>query len=160
MSSTSCQWHVDTILANQTSSNLDPLRDSYPSDGIHISDPVLKLDSQVLLNMYCNNHMNYNDGTCCSDGEPVTVLQIITGISFVLEEFGFWSVARSMYISMLHKLWLRHFFQPASLVYASWCCVWFSCVAWKRDAVAGMEDRMEPIMNTLLFSMASEVSLI
>lgn len=62
------------------------LKDSI--DGIHISDPVLKLDSQVLLNMYCNNHMNYNDGTCCSDGEPVTVLQIITacvfGICFVM----------------------------------------------------------------------------
>ena len=48
-------------------------------DGIHLSDTVLKLDAQILLNMYCNNHMNYNDGTCCSDGEPVTVLQIITG---------------------------------------------------------------------------------
>ena len=50
-----------------------------PLDGIHFSDTVLKLDTQILLNMYCNNHMNYNDGTCCSDGEPVTVLQIITG---------------------------------------------------------------------------------
>jgi len=62
------------------------LKDSV--DGIHISDPALKLDSQILLNMYCNNHMNYNDGTCCSDGEPVTVLQIITacvfGICFVM----------------------------------------------------------------------------
>ncbi|XP_046659360.1 LOW QUALITY PROTEIN: N-acetylneuraminate 9-O-acetyltransferase [Homalodisca vitripennis] len=35
-------------------------------------------DTQILLNSYCNDHMNYNDGTCCSSAEPYTSLQVVT----------------------------------------------------------------------------------
>ena len=34
------------------------------------------------MNLYCNDHMNFNDGTCCSSMEPVTTLQIITAVIF------------------------------------------------------------------------------
>lgn len=39
---------------------------------------AMKHDVQILLNMYCNDFMNYNDGTCCSSAEQYTALQIIT----------------------------------------------------------------------------------
>ena len=41
-------------------------------------------DSQMLLNMYCNNDMNHNDGTCCNSTEQTTTLQLITGIGFLV----------------------------------------------------------------------------
>lgn len=42
-------------------------------------------DAQILFNMYCNNHMKFYDGTCCSKPEKITLTQIFT-FSF----FGFW----------------------------------------------------------------------
>ncbi|XP_054287835.1 N-acetylneuraminate 9-O-acetyltransferase-like [Macrosteles quadrilineatus] len=39
-------------------------------------------DTQMLLNTYCNDHMNYNDGTCCSSAEPHTSLQVVTAAVF------------------------------------------------------------------------------
>ncbi|GFN99747.1 cas1 domain-containing protein 1 [Plakobranchus ocellatus] len=53
-------------------------------DGLHISKAALRIDSQMLLNMYCNNHMNHNDGTCCNSTEQTTTLQVITGIAFLV----------------------------------------------------------------------------
>lgn len=47
-------------------------------DGWHLSKLGAQHDIQTLLNMYCNNEMNFNDGSCCSSAEPYTVLQIIT----------------------------------------------------------------------------------
>lgn len=54
-------------------------------DGIHQVPRPLKHDTQILLNMYCNDYMNFNDGTCCSSVEPRTTLQIVT---FVI--LGIW----------------------------------------------------------------------
>lgn len=45
---------------------------------------ALKHDIQILLNMYCNDNMNYNDGTCCSTSENYTILQIITYSLFLV----------------------------------------------------------------------------
>lgn len=45
---------------------------------------AMKHDVQILLNMYCNDFMNYNDGTCCSSAEQYTVLQIITYAFFAV----------------------------------------------------------------------------
>ncbi|VDI02333.1 Hypothetical predicted protein, partial [Mytilus galloprovincialis] len=53
-------------------------------DGLHISKPALQLDVQILLNMYCNDHMNYNDGTCCRSPEAATTVQIITAAFFLV----------------------------------------------------------------------------
>ncbi|XP_041374729.1 N-acetylneuraminate 9-O-acetyltransferase-like [Gigantopelta aegis] len=53
-------------------------------DGLHLSKNVLYLDVQILLNMYCNNEMNYHDGTCCNTPEPATTLQIITAAFFLV----------------------------------------------------------------------------
>lgn len=57
-------------------------------DGWHLSGLAAQHDIQILLNMYCNDYMNYNDGSCCSSAEPYTILQIITyamfGVRYVL----------------------------------------------------------------------------
>jgi len=45
-------------------------------DGIELSIDSLNTDIQLLLNMYCNDHMNHDDGTCCATTEPITYLQI------------------------------------------------------------------------------------
>nr|XP_023014040.1 N-acetylneuraminate 9-O-acetyltransferase [Leptinotarsa decemlineata] len=47
-------------------------------DGIHLAQRPLRHDTQILLNMYCNDNMNFNDGTCCSSVETRTTLQIVT----------------------------------------------------------------------------------
>lgn len=47
-------------------------------DGSKLGPLALKHDVQILLNMYCNDYMNYNDGTCCSSAEPYTTLQVVT----------------------------------------------------------------------------------
>lgn len=46
-------------------------------EGYKLGPIALKHDIQILLNMYCNDNMNYNDGTCCSTSENYTILQII-----------------------------------------------------------------------------------
>jgi len=45
-------------------------------DGLHVSSAALSWDSQILLNMYCNDHMNFNDGTCCTSVEAASVVQL------------------------------------------------------------------------------------
>lgn len=47
-------------------------------DGIHLNSRPLRHITQILLNMYCNDYMNFNDGTCCSSAESYTTLQIVT----------------------------------------------------------------------------------
>ncbi|VEN43652.1 unnamed protein product [Callosobruchus maculatus] len=47
-------------------------------DGIHLPKKTLTHITQILLNMYCNDYMNFNDGTCCSSVEQRTTLQIVT----------------------------------------------------------------------------------
>ncbi|XP_056631791.1 N-acetylneuraminate 9-O-acetyltransferase [Diorhabda sublineata] len=47
-------------------------------DGIHLAERPRKHNTQILLNLYCNDNMNFNDGTCCSSVEPRTTLQIVT----------------------------------------------------------------------------------
>lgn len=54
-------------------------------DGWHLSKLAAQHDIQILLNMYCNDYMNFNDGSCCSSAEVVTILQIIT-----YAVFGVW----------------------------------------------------------------------
>ncbi|CRL07468.1 CLUMA_CG020436, isoform A [Clunio marinus] len=53
-------------------------------DGFKLGPIALKHDIQILLNMYCNDNMNYNDGTCCSTSENYTMLQIITYSIFLV----------------------------------------------------------------------------
>lgn len=51
---------------------------SMSSDGVYLPQRPLQYDIQILLNMYCNDYMNFNDGTCCSSTETYTTLQIVT----------------------------------------------------------------------------------
>lgn len=54
------------------------------NDGLHVDDKALKFSIQILLNLYCNDHMNYNDGTCCSDPEKSTIIQLVVLFTFSL----------------------------------------------------------------------------
>ncbi|KAK7590435.1 hypothetical protein V9T40_002048 [Parthenolecanium corni] len=45
--------------------------------GLELSTESLKTDVQLLLNLYCNDHMNHKDGTCCASVEPYTYVQIM-----------------------------------------------------------------------------------
>ncbi|XP_045450859.1 N-acetylneuraminate 9-O-acetyltransferase [Melitaea cinxia] len=54
------------------------------TDGLSISPTALKHSAQILLNMYCNDHMNFNDGSCCAEPEPCTPLQLLTFALFLL----------------------------------------------------------------------------
>ncbi|XP_039285449.1 N-acetylneuraminate 9-O-acetyltransferase-like [Nilaparvata lugens] len=47
-------------------------------DGYHLGASHLRHNTQLLLNAYCNDHMNYNDGTCCASAETYTTLQMLT----------------------------------------------------------------------------------
>ncbi|XP_050545813.1 N-acetylneuraminate 9-O-acetyltransferase isoform X1 [Daktulosphaira vitifoliae] len=53
-------------------------------DGLHSSNESLRLRAQILLNFYCNDHMNFNDGTCCSSTEPLTTLQAYVFLAFIV----------------------------------------------------------------------------
>lgn len=53
-------------------------------NGWKLSRLALQHDTQIMLNMYCNDYMNYNDGSCCSSAEPYTILQIVTYAFFAV----------------------------------------------------------------------------
>jgi len=50
----------------------------------YLAKSIYVHDTQMLLNAYCNDHMNYNDGTCCSSAEPHTSLQVVTASVFAV----------------------------------------------------------------------------
>ncbi|XP_052758929.1 N-acetylneuraminate 9-O-acetyltransferase [Galleria mellonella] len=54
------------------------------ADGVSLSRTALRHSAQILLNMFCNDHMNFNDGSCCAQPEPYTQLQICTFALFLL----------------------------------------------------------------------------
>ncbi|XP_072947251.1 N-acetylneuraminate (7)9-O-acetyltransferase [Epargyreus clarus] len=53
------------------------------ADGAALSGTALRHCAQLLLNMYCNDHMNFHDGSCCAQPEPCTRLQVITFALFL-----------------------------------------------------------------------------
>lgn len=53
------------------------IADNTNNDGLHANTNALKFVIQMLFNLYCNDHMNYNDGTCCSDPEKLTGIQMV-----------------------------------------------------------------------------------
>lgn len=68
------------------------------SDGFHVSAEAMYQDAQILLNLYCNNQMHFEDGTCCRSPEPITAVQkrcfifillclIATAICFLYDTF-------------------------------------------------------------------------
>uniref|UniRef100_A0A146L4G4 CAS1 domain-containing protein 1 n=1 Tax=Lygus hesperus TaxID=30085 RepID=A0A146L4G4_LYGHE len=46
-------------------------------DGEHIPPKALRHHTQILTNLHCNEHMAFNDGTCCSSPERRTMLQTL-----------------------------------------------------------------------------------
>ncbi|XP_023305645.2 N-acetylneuraminate 9-O-acetyltransferase [Lucilia cuprina] len=59
-------WHISNGLVDSA------------VDGYKLCSLGLRHYVQLMLNMYCNDYMNYNDGSCCSSAEPYTLLQIVT----------------------------------------------------------------------------------
>ncbi|XP_043289207.1 N-acetylneuraminate 9-O-acetyltransferase isoform X2 [Venturia canescens] len=47
-------------------------------DGYLASPLSLRHKVQILLNTHCNDHMNFDDGSCCSYPETATTLQLVT----------------------------------------------------------------------------------
>ncbi|XP_018798527.1 PREDICTED: CAS1 domain-containing protein 1 [Bactrocera latifrons] len=69
-------------------------------DGYRLSDLGLRHEVQILINMYCNDYMNYNDGTCCASAEPFTTLQIVS--------YAIFGVCITLVLVMLLRRWLLH----------------------------------------------------
>ncbi|GAB0100574.1 CAS1 domain-containing protein 1 [Sergentomyia squamirostris] len=67
--------------------------------GIQLGPLALRHNVQILLNMYCNDYMNYNDGTCCSSAEPYTILQVVT--------YAILGVCVALSIAMLLRRWMQ-----------------------------------------------------
>ena len=65
----------------QTSSE-EFVEEEDPGDGLHLSQEALGWDVQVLLNMICNNYMNFDDGSCCTAPETPTPLQMVLAVFF------------------------------------------------------------------------------
>lgn len=57
---------------------------SLAGDGARLGERALRHCAQLLLNMFCNDHMNFNDGSCCAAPEPATGLQLVTQALFLL----------------------------------------------------------------------------
>lgn len=70
-------WSSSKLIANGLSSEL--------KNGWRLSPLALQHDIQLLLNMFCNDYMNYNDGSCCNSAETYTTLQAVT-----YAVFGVW----------------------------------------------------------------------
>ncbi|XP_058060774.1 N-acetylneuraminate 9-O-acetyltransferase [Anopheles bellator] len=68
------------------------------ADGRKFRSLTLEHDVQILLNMYCNDYMNYNDGTCCSSAEPYTIIQVTT--------YAFLAVCASIAVAMYVRKWI------------------------------------------------------
>lgn len=69
-------------------------------DGYRLSAHGQRLQVQLLWNMYCNDQMNYNDGTCCSSSEPHTTLQIVA--------FALFGVCMALVCGIFLRRWLLH----------------------------------------------------
>lgn len=69
-------------------------------EGHRLSAHGQRLEVQLLWNMYCNDQMNYNDGTCCSSAEPHTSLQIVS--------YALFGVCIVLVCGMCLRRWLLH----------------------------------------------------
>ncbi|XP_055704657.1 N-acetylneuraminate 9-O-acetyltransferase isoform X1 [Phlebotomus papatasi] len=71
------------------------------TEGVQLGPLALRHDVQILLNMYCNDYMNFNDGTCCSSAEPYTILQVVT--------YAILGVCVALSVAMLLRRWMQNF---------------------------------------------------
>ena len=46
-------------------------------DGYHLSHLAVTKSTQMILNLVCNDNMNFNDGSCCKSSDKPSSLQII-----------------------------------------------------------------------------------
>lgn len=48
------------------------------TDGVHFPIPLLKQTNLMLLNLHCNEKMNFQDGSCCKKSDSPTSLQVFS----------------------------------------------------------------------------------
>lgn len=53
------------------------------NNGYNIGRFARETDSQMLYNLYCNNRMKFNDASCCSQPEPMSLIQQIIFSVFI-----------------------------------------------------------------------------
>ena len=53
-------------------------------DGYELGSFALDTDSQMLFNLYCNNRLKFNDASCCSQPEAMSLIQQIIFSLFIL----------------------------------------------------------------------------
>ncbi|KAI5719870.1 hypothetical protein M8J76_016173 [Diaphorina citri] len=75
-------WSSSRLVA---SGKLDEMR-----LGFHVAPQCLDIHVQLLLNVYCNDHMNFNDATCCSTPEQYSALQVLV-TNFFMKENKYYS---------------------------------------------------------------------
>ena len=44
---------------------------------------TISLLFQMLMNLHCNDKMNFDDGSCCKTADKTTTLQLVTLLFFV-----------------------------------------------------------------------------
>ncbi|KOB78683.1 Uncharacterized protein OBRU01_01651 [Operophtera brumata] len=74
-------WSAPLLISSRGTS---PGAGAHAGAGVHLSRTALQHCAQSLLNMFCNDHMNFNDGTCCASPEPATPLTAITFALFLV----------------------------------------------------------------------------
>uniref|UniRef100_A0A8D8UXD8 CAS1 domain-containing protein 1 n=1 Tax=Cacopsylla melanoneura TaxID=428564 RepID=A0A8D8UXD8_9HEMI len=52
--------------------------------GLFVHPKCLDIDVQLLLNVYCNDHMNFNDATCCATPEQHSSSQVVVYTAFLI----------------------------------------------------------------------------
>lgn len=57
--------------------------DSSP-DGLRVGPATLKVDSQLLLNLYCNSRLNFAEASCCTQPESMSISQQIVFVLFFI----------------------------------------------------------------------------
>lgn len=80
-------------------------------DGLLIGPFALEIDSQILFNLHCNNRMNFNDASCCSQPESVSLIQQI-----IFSFFFIWLV----FLSFKYFFYLFSFMREKFAIGLSW----------------------------------------
>ncbi len=150
--------------------------DRYDLWSIHRLLLFWEQDSQMLLNLYCNQKMNFNDGTCCAKAEKSSFSQKIIFVLYAIwywvhhyQTTKYWSLINFLlkYIALCLSLRLRKAVEE--LAHASRnqryivciCCStawWTGQLTEKNEYLQGSEIRLNSINDSgsknLIFNMS------
>ncbi|RNA44488.1 CAS1 domain-containing 1 [Brachionus plicatilis] len=81
-------------------------------DGFLIGKKALKVDTQILLNLYCNSRMDYKDASCCAQPETITILQKIIFLVFIIIFIVFFVLFLYRYFFIKYQNYRINMFGP------------------------------------------------